>query len=623
MNNVDRYELMATTSSNLVPVRQRTFLAGDFDSFRATLLRYAQLYYPDRIKDFSESSVGGMLLDLASFVGDNLSFYLTHAHGELNPQTAVEPLNIERHLNQAGVQIVGSSPAIAPVTIFVQVPAIELNGTVEPDLTVAPIVHANSIFEAKNGTQFLLAEDVNFVQRRSDGTLLAEVRVGQRTSSGVPTSFIMAASGLAISGEETSEVIPTGSTFVPFKRITLTNPSVSEIISVTDDLGNTYYRVEHLTHDVVYRNVLNTSLDTDLVKDSLKIIPAPFRYTVNVDLNSRRTTMTLGGGDARTLEDDVIPDPSEFAIAFPYSRTFSRIPLNPNQLLNTKTLGVYAVDTSLTVTYRHGGGLSHNVPVDSIQNVVSLKMTFPNNPSPARAGAVRSSVEVTNRIAASGGEDPPSTDDLVALLPAIKNSQERVVTREDLIARVYTIPSNFGRVFRAAIRSNPNNPLATQLFIVSRNSDNELVTSPDTLKRNLVRYLNPYRAISDAIDILDARIVNLKVTFDVLVDPTLNRAIVLQNVLTKLQRTFDIKNFNIDQPIVTSDVMNVIHQTPGIISINDLVFENVTGVHGIRTYSDVVWNLSANVKHGIYLPPPGGIFEVRHPEINIIGRASA
>jgi hypothetical protein len=83
---------------------------------------------------------------------------------------------------------------------------------------------------------------------------------------------------------------------------------------------------------------------------------------------------------------------------------------------------------------------------------------------------------------------------------------------------VYAIPSNFGRVFRAAVRANPNNPLATQLYIISRDPAQQLIVSPDTLKQNLQKFLNPYRLISDAIDILDARIINLICQFDVVID---------------------------------------------------------------------------------------------------------
>jgi hypothetical protein len=612
---------MALNRDDLKSVRQRKYLARDFDSFRALLLEYARLYYPDRLRDFSESSVGGMFLDFAAYTGDVLSFYLDHQFNELDYASAVESTNIEKALKTAGVPIVGAAPALVPVTVFLQVPAANVQNTVGPLLDAIPVVQAGSVFNADNGTSFILLEDIDFNKTRSDGTYVAELRVGQKSAAGTPTTFIMAASGLCVSGQETTENITIGKSFLPFRKITLTNPNVSEIVSVNDGFGNIYYAVEALTHDVVYRNVLNTAKDTDLVRDSLKVVPAPYRYTVDVDVNTRKTAMTFGGGNANTLEDDVIPDPADFAISFPYSKTFSRIPINPQQLLQTKTLGVAAVDTTLSVTYRYGGGLSHSVSEGTIQSVITLKMFFPGNPTPATAGSVRNSIEVTNRIKAAGGEDSPTLDELKALIPSVKNSQERIVTREDLLARVYTLPSNFGRVFRASIRSNPNNPLATQLFIISRDPQSKLITSPDTLKQNLVKYLNPYRMISDAIDILDARIVNLTVNFDVLIDPTLNRAIVLQSILKKLQTTFNIKNFNIDQPIVVDEVRKAISTTPGVVSINNLLFQNVSGMLVNREYSSVTYDVAANTTQGIIFPPGGGIFEVRYPEVDIIGRA--
>lgn len=613
---------MALARDDLKQVRQRKYLAKDFDSLRAQLLEYARLYYPDRIRDFSESSLGGLLLDFAAYTGDIMSFYLDHQYGELNPDTAVETVNIERALKSARVPIIGASPAIVPVTIYVQLPAEKAKNVLGPAVSTIPIVQAGSVFSADNGTDFILLEDVDFNKKRSDGRYVAELRVGQRTTSGVPTTYIMIASGLCVSGKEATENIKIGADFVPFRKITLSNPDVSEIVSINDTFGNVYYQVSALSHDVVYRNVLNTAKDNELVKDAIKVIPAPFRYTAEGDLASRRTTLTFGGGNANTLEDDVIPDPSDFAIAFPYSRTFSRIPVNPQQLLQTKTLGVAASDTTLQVNYRYGGGLNHNVPIDNIRNVKIMKIFFPGNPSPAVAANVKGSIEVTNRIRASGGEDAPSVDDLKALIPAINNAQERIVTREDLLARVYTIPSNFGRVLRAAIRSNPNNPLATQLFIVSRDADSKLIISPDTLKRNLRVYLNPYRMISDAIDVLDARVINLTLSFDILIDPALNRSVILQNVLTKLQTFFNIKNFHIDQPIVISDVVNNIFTIAGVVAVNNVTFQNVAGTLNNRSYSQNTFDVSANTRHGIIFPSPGGIFEVRYPEYDIVGKAA-
>lgn len=613
---------MATNTNALKAVRQRRYLGRDFDSLRTMLLEYARQYYPDRLKDFSEASLGGLLLDFAALTGDNLSFYLDFLYGELDPTTAVEDQNIQAALRSAGVPINGASPAVVPVTVYIQVPASIVNNVPVPNPASLPKVLADTVFSADNGTEFILLEDIDFNATNEDGSYKADVRVATKTTSGSPTTFVMAASGVCVSGKLITETISVGAAFVPFQKFTLANPDVSDIVQITDGYGNVYYQVNDLSHDVVYRNVTNTNGDFDIVPDALKVIPAPYRFTAQGDLSSRTTTLTFGGGSANTIEDDVIPDPSEFAISFPYSKTFDTIAINPQQLLQTSTLGVAATNTQLNVTYRYGGGLNNNAPQNTVRTVKTLKMTFPGNPTAALASQVRNSIEAANLLDASGGEDALTTDELKALIPSMKNSQERVATREDLLARVYTIPSNFGRVFRAQIRSNPNNPLASRLYIVSRNPQSQLVLSPDTLKQNLSKYLNPYRLISDAIDILDANVIDIGFNFDVLIDPALNRSTVLQAVLTKLQTTFNVKNFYIDQPINTGDVYNAVFTTPGVVGVNSMKFTNITGTYGQRQYSTSTWDLDANTVKGFILPPGGGIFHVRYPQYDVVGAAS-
>ena len=77
----------------------RNFLAKDFNGFRQELLQYARTYFPDKIQDFTEASLGGLFLDMAAMIGDTMSFYLDHQFNELNPATAVENENILRHLS--------------------------------------------------------------------------------------------------------------------------------------------------------------------------------------------------------------------------------------------------------------------------------------------------------------------------------------------------------------------------------------------------------------------------------------------------------------------------------------------------------------------------------------------
>src|SRR5207237_98621 len=93
-------------------VKQRKYLNKDFQGFRQDLLEYARTYFGDKIRDFTEASLGGMLLDLTAYSADVVSFYLDHQFHELSIETAIEPKNIERHLRDAGVEITGASPAV-------------------------------------------------------------------------------------------------------------------------------------------------------------------------------------------------------------------------------------------------------------------------------------------------------------------------------------------------------------------------------------------------------------------------------------------------------------------------------------------------------------------------------
>ena len=608
-------------ATELKQIRTRGYLAKDFDAFRSQLLQYARLYYPDRIQDFSETSLGGVFLDLASYTGDIMSFYLDHQYGELDPNTAVETENVERLIRSSGVTIVGASPALVDVTIYIEVPAVDINNAIVPLPEGLPIVKENSVFNSTSGINFNLLANVDFSKKRSDGTYAANIQVGKINDLGTPTTFIMSLDGTCISGEQISETITFGA-YTPFPSFTLSRPNITDILTVTDDRGNSYYQVSSLTDDVVYRNVLNMARDSNEISEALKVVPAPYRYINIVDLATRSTRLIFGAGDDTSLENDAVPDPSDFAISLPYSKTFSRTSINPLQMLKTKTLGIYSANSQAVVTYRYGGGLNHNVSPESINIINQLLIDFPLNPTVDITSFVRGKLSVINKKQASGGEDAPSIDQLKSLVPSAKNAQERIVTKEDLLSRVYSIPSNFGRVYRAAVRSNPNNPLSTQLFIVSRTPESKLITSADTLKENLKKYLAPYRLVNDAIDILDAYIINLSLLFEVVIDPSLNRQLVLQTVLRSLTEKLNINNFSIDQPIVISDIQNLIYVTPGILSVTNLEFRNYVDTVNNRSYSDVTFDVKNNIRKGILYPPPGGIFEFRYPDYDIIGRTS-
>jgi len=602
----------------LKSVKQRKFLNKEFESFRADLYEYARLHFPDRIKDFSESSLGGLFLELAAYVGDVQSFYLDFQFHELNPETAVEARNIQAHITAAGVEIVGASPAVVDVVFSIEVPA---DTSVSPPvpLTIGmPVIYAGTRVQAQNGIQFELTKDIDFSDVDNAGTLLANVRIATRDTNNQILSFVLERTEICISGFRASESFSLGN-FEAFKKITLAQENVTQVVSVRDALGNNYYEVGYLAQDTIYKALVNTNEDNDFVEDNLQIIPCPYRFLRKMDIDTRLTTLTFGGGNADSLDNDVIPDPSQFALPLYGKETFSRFTLNPTSLLQTTTLGVVGTNTTLTIDYRYGGGLSHNIGAGAISNIVSLSIGFPGSPNATIAANVRQSITVRNDREASGGDDAPNLDELKLRIGGAQAAQSRIVTKEDLLARVYTMPANFGRVFRASIRSNPNNPLSSLLYIISRNSSGSLIVSPDSLKKNLAKYLNSYRMISDAIDILDAQVINLQVEFVITVDPNHNRALVLNNVLARLRQYFNIKFFEIDQPIVIDDIRNIIYNNTGVLTLQSINLRNVTGNIGTRTYSDVQFDTTTNTNRGLIIGPPGSIFEVRYKDNDLIG----
>jgi hypothetical protein len=599
-------------------VKQRKYLNKEFDSFRGDLYEYARIHFPDRIKDFSETSLGGLFLELAAYVGDVQSFYLDYQFHELNPETAVEARNIQAHITAAGVEVVGASPSVVEVVFSIEVPADNSVSPAIPQTTAMPILYAGTRVQAQSGIQFELTNDIDFADTDNTGALLAVVRIASRDSNNQVTSFVLERTEICISGFRASESFTLGS-FEPFKKITLAQENITQIVSVKDALGNNYYEVGYLAQDTIYKALINSNEDKELVQDNLQIIPCPYRFLRQMAIDTRLTTLTFGGGNAESIDNDIVPDPSEFALPLYGKQTFSRFTLNPNNLLQTTTLGVIGSNTTITVEYRYGGGLSHNIGAGAISNVINLIIGYPRSPSASVAAQVRQSLTARNDREASGGEDAPNLEELKLRVGGARAAQSRIVTKEDLLARVYTMPANFGRVFRASIRSNPNNPLSSLLYIISRNSSGSLIVSPDSLKKNLAKYLNSYRMISDAIDVLDAQVINLQVEFVIVVDPSYNRALVLNNVLARLRQYFNIKFFEIDQPIVLDDIRNIIYNNTGVLTLQSLNLRNVTGTIGTRTYSDVQFDPGANTNRGLVIGPPGSIFEIRFKDNDLIG----
>lgn len=593
------------------PVKQRKYLNRDFNGFRNDLLDYAKTYFPDKIQDFSEASMGGMFLDFAAYVGDNLSFYLDHQFHELNPLTAVESQNIEMHAANAGVKIVGAAPAVVDVDFYIEVGTTTVQNKVVPDRGSLPRILKNTELRSDNGVFFSLIEDIDFAEVDSAGNLTAKVtpisNAGKEASS-----FVLSRPGKCISGKIATETISVGR-FSPFLTVSLSNASVSSILSVVDSRGNQYFEVEHLGQDTVFRKIYNPTSP----EYSLEVIAAPYRFTTATSLNTRTTSITFGAGNEMSLEDNNIADPSQLAIPLYGKTTFSTFSQDPLQLLNSRTLGVAPENTTLSITYRYGGGIDHNVAPRTISTISSLDIIFPDSATPANSISIRGSLSVRNELEALGGASAPTVDEIKSYIPIAKSSQNRVVTKEDLLSRIYTLPDEFGRVFRASIAPNPNNLLSSVLYVVSRNSSKKLIQCSDILKSNISKYINEYRLIGDSIDILDAAVINYRISVKVVAELGINKQNLQASLISRIKNQTSIINYQIGQPINESDFMIAILETPGVLSLSDISFDNVTGTIIGQEYSTYPAELENRYVNGNYFANKNEIFECRFPNTDI------
>lgn len=598
----------------------KNYLAKDFDSFKTELVTYARNYFIQQNADFSEASLGGMFVELAAYVGDSLSFFLDHQFNELDPETAVETNNVIAHARNAGVKAAGAAPAVTDLKIFIEVPSELSEGAYVPMGSALPIIREGTTCSSTTGPTFTIYQDLDFSEKDINGNYLASIITSQLDSSGNPAAFIMSRVIGAVSGEIKVQSVTVGSQ-VPFRKILLNDSNISEIISVIDSDGNNYYEVDYLTQDTVFKRSRNISQDQFEVPSNIEVISAPRRFTRDVDPISTNTTLTFGSGDASSTEDDAIPDPSKLALPLYGRNTFQRFSIDPKNLLNTNTLGIAPSNTTLRITYRAGGGAFHNVGANTINTFSNVDIVFPKNPSAVISANVVNSLDVLNERPASGGAPKQTIEELRTSIFSARNEQSRVVTQDDLLSRIYTLPPQFGRIYRASIRKSTRNPLASELYILSRNAAGQLTGSPDTLKKNLSKYLNEFRLISDAIDVLDATVINYGLEYSIVVAPDVNKSQVNLAVISELSKITNNRFYQIDQPLVEADFINIIINVPGVLALEKLIFFNRTGEVSGRTYSNFNYDLESNKFKGMIVGPPGSIFELRFPNSDIIGQA--
>ncbi len=622
--------------SNKTQDKDVKYLSKDYNSFKNQLIEFAQTYFPNNFNDFSEGNPGMMFLEMAAYVGDVLSFYTDTQLRESFLTLAQTNENLYNLAYTMGYKPKVTTAASTNLDISQLIPSKIDEGVYKPDYNYALTVNENSTFTSTEESTFYITDDVRFSFSSSFNP--TNINIYQYDTSGNPEYYLLKKSVQAISAERNTQTFTIGDP-ERFRTLTLFGQNIISIESIVDSDGNEYTEVPYLAQDTVFEEIENIAANDPKLHQfnkqtpyllKLKKVPRRFISRVRPD---NQLEIQFGAGISDKSDEQIIPNPDNIGLGIKDGRSKLDVAYDPSNFLYTKAYGQVPSNTTLTITYLVGGGLSSNVNSNTIIKPGELTINSNPNLNTSMLNFVKSSITSTNVEAARGGGGGDSIEDIRLNTAATFSAQQRTVTKEDYIIRTLSMPSQFGRIAKAYITQDdqisplttePNripNPLALNLYTLGYNANKKLTTLNTATKTNLSNYLEQYRMLTDAVNIKNAFVINFKLDFEITVFKNYSNQRVLLECITELQNYFDIDKWQINQPILISEVKNLIGGIEGVQTVEKTVFENVSGTE--IGYSQYKYGFSKATKNEVIYPSMDpSIFELKYPNTDIKGRVT-
>ena len=617
--------------------KQIQYLNKDFDGFKQKLLEFAQIYYPNTYNDFSDNSVGLMLIEMAAYVGDVLAFYGDNQVQENFLEFAKQKDSLLALAYNHGYFPQVTYASTVDVDIFQIIPSTIQSGLVTPDFNYAIIIDEGAQLQSGNNTsQFFYVEDkIDFTVSGSNNP--TDISVYSLDSNNQPNFYLLKKKAKASAGTlKTAEFSFT--TPQRFSTVQIQDNNIIEIIKITDSDGNRWYEVPYLAQETIFDATANVESNDPLLYQYnettpylLKIKKVPRRFIKRFKTNNT-LELQFGPGVSTDPDQIITPNSDNVGLGLPYGTDKLTTAWDPANFLYTRTYGLAPSNTTLTVEYLVGGGAASNVTANSLTILTSGTITFfGSNLDSTLQNTVRTSLAFTNSQPAVGGGDGDDNETIRKNTIAQFPTQLRTVTKDDYAIRSLSLPPQYGNISKVyvtqdvSISSNnitiedryDTNSLS--LYILSKNSAGDLTLADPALKQNLSNYLGQYRMITDAITIKDAFIINIGINFDVILLPNYNNRLILNNCIEALVNYFDINKWQINQPILVNNVRNVIDGVEGVQTVRKLEIVNKVGAN--NGYSSYAYDIKgATINEILYPSLDPSIFELKFPDTDIQGR---
>lgn len=616
------------------------YVNRDFNSLKKALIDFSKNYFPDTYQDFNESSPGMMFLEMSAYVGDVLSFYTDVTLQESMILFANERQNILNIAQSLGYNPKNRISANVVLDVFQVVPAKSVSGNIVPDFDYAfGIEPGMRVSPTSDGEiSFRTIDYIDFKTSSSfDQTEITPYEIDDTT--GEVTYWLLKKSAKATSGDIRTVTFNFDEP-KPYDKVTINDSNIIEILYAVDTEGNTWTYVPYLAQDTVFEPVLNVPRnDTKLNKYRLetpyllKLKKVPRRFTAR-QFSNGTFEIQFGAGISDVDDELLIPNPDLVGGSLPMTNPNLSIDIDPSNFLYTKTYGLAPNNTTLTVYYTIGKGSSDNVPSEVLTNILRRTTILDQEGlDPVLYSQAISSLAVTNPEPATGGKLEEDINEIRYNAVASFAAQNRAVTKEDYIIRAYSLPPRYGSIAKAYITKDTQltrdsifnsdrvqNDLALNFYVSGYDINGKLTTVNDATKENLKTYLNWYRLLTDAINIRDAYIINIGIEFDIITLPDENSNQVVLRCIDRLKQYFDVKKWQINQPIIISNIYTELDRVPGVQTVVNIKLKNL--YDSTLGYSPHAYNIDQSIKDGVLFPSlDPSIFEIKYPNNDIVGRA--
>jgi len=656
--------------------RDIKYLNKDFSQFRENLIDYAKTYFPQTHSDFNESSPGMMFIEMASYLGDVLSYYTDDSLKESLMLYSEDKQNVVALAEYLGYQPKVTSASIVNLAVYQTVPATGVGSEVKPDLDYClRIKEGMEVISSITGTRFRTAELLDFSVEDE-----REISIYQ-SNEGTPTAYLIKKYVGAMSAELKTIEYDFGTTPSQFSKIQIADKNVIDIYDVRDSEGNKWYHVPYLAQEMVYVDYANSEQnDKDLaqfkesVPNVLKVLKTSRRFTTKVNTDNT-TSLVFGAGNNTSSDATLIPNFKNVGLGLNSSIDKMGASFDPSNFLKTKSYG-QAPKGKFTVSYLCGGGVKSNVGVGELNNIETIAFDDDGSsfqPSElALYNVSKKSVACDNEEPGTGGKGADTIEEIRENSLANFGAQNRAVTRKDYQVRALSLPAKFGGIAKAycapdgeldnnspaSILSNPNsleeftglvqslgggtkteeeiktevtkflggkknnvteknNPFAINLYVLGYDSNKNISTLNQAVKENLKTYISEYRMLTDGVNLIDGYVINIGCDFEIRVYGGYNKREVLVKVQQSLANYFNIDNWTFNMAINVSEIELLIAGVEGVQSVPKCEIVNKC----LGSYSSHSYNISDATKGKMVYPSlDPSIFEVKFPNKDLKGR---